>query len=557
MREIPLPENGSAGTPALPEKNGPFRLLVALLILAALGGGAWFFWMRPSALEKGRRALDRGDADAAVQILSKRLDKGAPPAEELDLRRELARAYLTKGSFDDAEQALRAVLDKNPDDAYADLALGFLFFSRGQDAFAADLFRKAKALAPGDLRASRGLAALFNLRGENDKAREEALDLLNKAPTDPLARFELGRAELGRGLFADAAQAFESVLQANAGDAAARESLVRARLEAGDLKGSEEALAPLLQKSPDDPAALSLQADYFMARARPADAEALYQKIFERDGRRLFAGVAWARSLARRRETDRAESLLMDIAQRLPKQEDVPPPPYSSFYEPWDTLELRRSIRQLRVDFNLAMAEVYRARYLAPDAERQVRLALQMDPRDVEALRTLTDLKRASGDVPEWLKAASDAAQAFPEHPAVLLDKALALLAAKRPQEALTFAQGAAAACPALARAQGILAEVRLALHEKEPASQSVAKALDLNPGDPEALFADGLLKARSEDWKGAEAAFALAVDADGASARAHWERARALDRLGKKRQAQSEKEAALALEPRVYAGKK
>jgi tetratricopeptide (TPR) repeat protein len=537
--------------------GGAAKAVAVILALALLTFGGWYRWVRPSALEKGRRALDRGDADGAVEILVKKLEGAHRFEEETDLRKELSRAYLMKGAFENAERELRSILEKDPDDAYANLTLGFLFFSRGQDAFAAEFLRKAKALAPADLRASHALASLFNSRGDHDLARDEALDILNKAPTDAAARMELGRAEMGRGLFSDAAQAFETVLQANPTDGGARQMLAQARLSEGDLQGAEEALAAILKQSPEDASALSLQAEYFLARSRPEDAESLYQRIYEKDGRRLFAGVALARSLARRRDTDKAEAMLLDISQHLPRLEDVPPPPYSTFYEPWDTMEMRRSIRRLRVAFNLAMEEFYRAKYLMPDAERQVRLALQMESRNVEALRTLTDLKRVSGDAKEWLRAADDAAKLFPAHPAVLLDKAQALLAAKKPQEALTFAQGAAMTCPSLARAQAVLAESQLALGEREPARKTVEKALELNPSEADAFLVLGLIKAKIGDWKGADEAFARAAEMDGASARARWERALVLEKLGRKRDAAALKEEALALEPHVYAGRK
>jgi Flp pilus assembly protein TadD len=542
--------------PASAPAAGARRWLAAAGAAAALGLAAWFFGTRPSPLEKARRALDRATPDAAVQILTKRLAAAPPATEETDLRRELARAYLMKGAGDDAESALRLLLDKNPSDGEAQLSLGFLFFSRGQDAAAVDALQKAKTLLPQDLRASRGLLALFNFRGDFDKARAEALELLNHAPTDAAARRGLGEAELGRGLFGDAAQAFDAALQAVPEDADARRGLTAALLGAGDLAAAEQALTPLLKESPDDAAALALQADYFLARSRPSDAESLYQRIFEKDPRRALAGAAWARCLARRGDTDRAEELLLDIAQRLPRPEDVPPVPYADFYAPWNALAARRSVRETRVAFNRAMAAVYRARYLAPDAERQARLALQMAPSDVGALRLLTDIQRASGDGAAWRQAAADAADKLPLHPQVILDKAESLLAGKKSQDALTLAQAAAAACPGLSRAHAVLAETRLSLGDKEAAARAVEKGLSLNDRDPAVRLADGLLKAARNEWTAAERAFAEAADLDPALARAHWERGRALQKLGRSREARDSRDRALALEPRAYAGR-
>ena len=541
----------------LPKKH---RAWVWGLVAAAalLGcGAAWWMWFRPSPLERARKDLDRADPAAAVEVLLKRLDKGPrDAAEALDLKRELARAYLMKGAYDNAEAALRALLQASPDDFYGNLALGFLFFSKGQDAFAAESFQKAKSLEPGDLRASHALVALYNFRGEHDKARAEALDLLNRAPTDAQARMGLGRADLGRGLFADAAASFETAMAASAANEAASQLLIQALLGAGEYRRAEEALAPLLKQAPEDPSALFLQADYFLARSMGDQAEAIYRRIYEKDARRLFAGVALAKLLARRRETEAAQTLLMDIAQRLPKPDDIPPPSTSGFYEPWETLETRDAVRRLRVDFHRAMAEVYVARYLLPDAEREIQLALQILPRNLPARRAWTEMKRLGGDVSERVAAARSSAEVFPEHPEVLMDLAQALAAAGRPPEALTYAQAAAAACPALSRAQAVLAETRLAAGNKADAARAASKAEELNDRDPEAYLADGLVKAARGDWREAEVSFGKAVELDPFLAWAHWERARTLDKLNKKRPARAHRDKALELEPRVFAGK-
>ena len=530
-------------------------LFPAVLLLAVLGGGAWWMLGRPTPLEKARKAMDQGDPAAAVEILLKRLDKGVA-MEEADLRRELARAYLMKGAYDNAETVLRALLEKHPDDFYGNLSLGFLFFSRGQDSFAVDFFRKTKSLEPRDLRASRALVSLFNFRGDFVQARTEALDVLNRAPDDSAGRLGLGRSDLGRGLFADAVPSFEAVLAASPADRETRRLLVEALLEAGEFRRAEESLAPLFQRSPDDPAAMELQARFFQERSFTEQAETIFRTTFEKDPRRLLAGISLAKSLAHRRETDAAQTLLLDIAQRLPKIEDVPPPPYSSFFEPWENLEIRKSVQNLRVHFHLAMAEVHKTRYLLPDAEREVLLALQLFPRSVDALRSLTEIKRAGGDAEERLKTARSAADLFPDHPGILLDLAQALLAVKHPSEALTYAQASAAACPSLSRAHAVLAEIRVALGEKQPAAEAAGKALALNDRDPGAFLADGLAKANRGEWKNAEAAFGRALDLDRNLARAHWERARALKKLKKIQPARFHREKAVELEPRVYAGR-
>lgn len=531
-----------------------WKAALSAVLLAAAGFCLYWFLLRPTPLELARKALDKGDAGEAVEVLLKRLENpGLLAGEELPLRQELARAYLVKGSYDNAEQVFRALDAKFPGDPYAAFGLGFLFSSRGQDAFAVEYLEKAKKLSPEDTRPSRALIGIFNFRGEHDKARKEALELLNLVPTDAAARRQWGEAELGRGLFNDAAGLFEAVLQASPADEATRRLLAWSLLESGAALRAEEVLGEILKSDPEDPQALSLQARFFLLRGHPDQAETLLRRVYEKDPRRLFAGLSLARCLARRGDTEGAQSLLMDISQRLPKTEDLPPPPYASFYEPWENMELRRNIRDLRTDFHLAMAEAYRGRYLLTDAERQVRLALQLSPRDAGALRSLTEVKRLGGIAQDRVEAAQSAAEFLPQHPQVLLDLAEALLAVKRASEALPFAQGAATTCPSLSRAQAVLSQVRLALGNRDAAAEAAAKAIELNDRDPLAWLASGLVKGRRGDWRGADQDLARALELDGFAARLHWERAQTLEHLSKERDARARRERALELEPLVY----
>jgi tetratricopeptide (TPR) repeat protein len=165
-------------------------------------------------------------------------------------------------------------------------------------------------------------------------------------------------------------------------------------------------------------------------------------------------------------------------------------------------------------------------------------------------------MSRASGDLPERIRAAQTAADVFPQHPDALLDLAEALLAARQAGEALTYAQASVAACPALARAQAVLAEARLASGDKTAAAQAAGAAVSLNDRDPAGWLASGLVKAKAGDGRGAAADLGKAISLAPASARAHWELSRVLESLHKTSDARTHRERALELEPRAYAGR-
>jgi len=66
-----------------------------------------------------------------------------------------------KGDYDNAESSLRTFWRNFRTTIMGTFRWGFSFLP-GQDSFSVDSFRKAKALNPSDLRASKALVALFN-----------------------------------------------------------------------------------------------------------------------------------------------------------------------------------------------------------------------------------------------------------------------------------------------------------------------------------------------------------------------------------------------------------
>src|SRR4029453_14221260 len=98
--------------------------------------------------------LGQGKVNEAQAVLQAVPAGSAPPG----LGRATASALFKLGKVPEAEQAFRAVLAKNPQDALSLAGLGSIELTRNQPAEALKLYEQAKAIQPGDPRVRQGMA---------------------------------------------------------------------------------------------------------------------------------------------------------------------------------------------------------------------------------------------------------------------------------------------------------------------------------------------------------------------------------------------------------------
>lgn len=523
-------------------------LAVLLLLLAA--GGAW--WVkRPSLHQQGLRQMERGDLDGALATFQRALEKTtwAPEAEE-EMRNEMARAYLMKGALDNAEDVLKSTLDKFPESAYAHLARGFIFLSKGFDAYAVESFAQAARGDPKDARPRLGLGGLYAFRGEFDRARQEYEAALAGAPGDRGALLGLAHVHALCGRYPESIAAYESALQSMPQDARARLALARALLLSGDAASAEAAARNALERDPASVPGRVLLGDILRETGRGEEAGAAYAALVAEDERNLLPLLRLALWRARRGELDQARSLLDKAAQVLPKPE-TGVPSFASLAEVEDALERRSYLRQAALEHALAWHRFYAMQGLVADAEREVQRALQIHSKDMASLRAMTEIARLRGDAEGRLAWAGRALEAAPDHCLALLDRAEARLSAGMAKDAVADARHAEDACPALPRAPAVLAHAYLAAGKGAEAAAAAASAAQR--GDtPDSYIALGAVALAAKRWDEAEKEFRRALDMDPYLARAHYELGRALA-AAKKPSSQASFREAARLEPAVY----
>ncbi|MBI4396544.1 MAG: tetratricopeptide repeat protein [Elusimicrobia bacterium] len=529
-------------------------LLSLIFVSLAAAGPVYWIWCRPSPLEKAAKLTDRGDTSGAIAVLAAALEaKGWKADDEEAMRVELARSYLMNGALENAEGQFRTVLEKFPENAYAHLGMGYLYLVKGFDSFAVESYQKARELNPEDWRASLGLAGLYVFRGEFEKAEKEYRHVLEIVPSETIARKGLARAYALSGAFSRAASEYEQVLSRLSQDLDVRLTYARTLFLSGQLVRAEQETLRILEQSSDHKAAQMLLADILSNTNRRQEAQRLYESIFNGDRQHILAGLNIALLRARRGQMEDAKALLSSLEQALPKDEPLTQTSFPGFFEIQDILNTKDFIRHLFMEYHTARARLYVMQALYTDAEREVRYNLQRQPNDIPSLRLTAELYRLKQQPDERLEWIQRALQAYPRHPYLLLDRAESLISAGRLTEAFADVQNVRAECPTLSRAAALLSEVYLGIGKTHEASEAAKEAIQLNPHDPGAYLAKGLVDMATYHYDQARKEFCRALEIDTSFARAYYELSRLHYIFKDLKAAQAAFRSAHEFEPIVY----
>lgn len=188
-----------------------------------------------------RTALERGEAEAAVDLVRRALDAERRNADYLNL---LGVAYSELGRYDDALAALRRSVRERPASAEAHFNIGKVLEKRRELKAARDAFARAAAIDPRYPGARYMHARALMQLGEVDAAVRELDAALADAPADPWLIDQYGKAVAGARGHGAAIEFLAAAAARLPGSAMVRRSHAVALLAAGRFReGWEEYLA--------------------------------------------------------------------------------------------------------------------------------------------------------------------------------------------------------------------------------------------------------------------------------------------------------------------------
>ena len=171
-----------------------------------------------------------------------------PPAAAQWLAR--ARAEWQQRQFDAAERSIRQALALAPDDADALRMLGVMAQHRGDQATAADCFRRVLPVWPEDAELRVGLGIALHERGEIDEAMAQLQRACELAPASASAWFNFGEACWRQARTEDAIAALQRALELAPAHLPARLSLAKAQASLGRIDDAVAGFRAVLRVDP-------------------------------------------------------------------------------------------------------------------------------------------------------------------------------------------------------------------------------------------------------------------------------------------------------------------
>jgi tetratricopeptide (TPR) repeat protein len=186
-----------------------------------------------------------GDADSAVREYKEGIVKD--PKQKATYQKRVIEVYMRQGKRTEAAEVNQAILKENPNDTDA-----------------------------------KGLEATLLLdKGDILKAMTELQAVVNSAPDNPIAHFQLGRAHAARGESAQARQQFEKALELQPNNVQARLALAQLEVTQGEYDAALKAAQQAMVVDRNNVTARLIQSAALMGEKKFGDSRALLDNMLK------------------------------------------------------------------------------------------------------------------------------------------------------------------------------------------------------------------------------------------------------------------------------------
>lgn len=531
--------------------NKTFGLII--VVFAAMG--VWW-WSRSSPWDKAQRAIDRGEPGEAVEILVDALEsKSWPPQKEEAMRELLAKGYWNKGVMDSAEGAYRELRDKFPKNFQAAMGLGALNIIRDRGSFGVEYLEDAKRLDPKDVRPYLLLGNYFADIRDYPQAQLNLANGLVRFPNDDRLAMLAGDLLFNQGRYQEALAKYQPLFSSTPADRNLRIKIAKAFLFSGDLEKASEIFSSLRPSSGTDEIIESYLAQILFLQGRRRESSAVFERLYREDNQRVGSGLAWALSLAKENQLEEAEKIMGTIGEKLlPLGGGVAMPVVGVSFNDLERIQsLRMAAKNQNILYLQTKAVISEISGRYAEAEQFLNRAFNIDSGDFYVMAELSELARLKNETGERIRWANRAVEKYKEHPAALLMRAKIYLDIRRTPDAILDAKQVSDSYPRLSYAQALLSKAWMIQKNLTAALSAAEKAVQLNPGEPEALLALAMSKAALGRDDEANSAFRKALDTNPRFAEARFEWGRWLKSKGRQKEAAIQFSEAAILEPNVF----
>lgn len=347
---------------------------------------------------------------------------------------EQAHRYYEAGELEKAEIEYKNVLQKDPANPDAISQLGILYHDQGRDGRAAAFLLKARELQPENLAVRLKLGLAHLAAGGRKDARDEAVFVLERRPTDEQAPLLLVEASATPKELEDARQRLLALPSPAASGVPAVVAAGNIALRLNRLDEAEAAFKKALAIDPKSAAAHGSLGLLHWSRKNVAATDAAFKQSADLSPPRSPKRLHYAQFKIQVGEVDAARQLLDELTRQTPD------------YIPAWILRAEVAINEKKLD----------------ESDAFIAKALAREPMHPEALLLNARIRLAKGESAKAVDELERLLTTFPSSPQVAYQLGLAHVANGDTTKALARLTQAVAAAPNLTQAVVTLAELHL-----------------------------------------------------------------------------------------------
>ncbi len=401
----------------------------------------------------------------------------------------LAEAYRSSGLHSKAAELYKKALSLAPGQAGIGLRLAVSKFETGnRQAALADLEALYQQV-PDLQEAGMQLTRMYVKLGRLDDALKTIASLAEKKPDDPAVITLYAVTSVAVGDVANAEKLFNRAISLDETFMLPRAGLAKLALNEGDVEKAVAGLQSIIELAPDNVGALADLANIYVKQRKLDEAGELIQRILEQQPRHVKAHLLRLRILFYEGNKDKLEAGLHEVKKAFPDDEHVLLELASIYVVLGENDTARLLLRHLVTNIGYKADVLHRAAVqqmsmnLDDDALWALTKALQADPAHLSSLATSVSLFLKIGNQ----KQADEALQRLrKEHPDALLTAIVSgdyYMANNQPELAVGYFQTVYSRDPSTTSVQTLFRS-KLAAGQVEEAIQLMKKWLAKNPAD-------------------------------------------------------------------------
>lgn len=545
---------------ALPEDVESLNLLASAYLAQGRSGEGVELLARVAELEPdsaqaqarlGAGYIAAGNEEQGVAKL-RDIVSDSPEFEQADIL--IVLNFLRQGKLAEAVSSAQDYRARNPESATSYNLLGRAHQANRELEKAADAFRKADELVPGDPGANHGMADFALSNKSFDEARQHYEKVLKHNDGHLQTHLRIAGSYAQQG---DEAKMFDSLERAiRANPRAMEPRLVKARyyIARGELENAAPLLDALSAEQKQHPDTLVTTAGFELAasrynqalltldelvKQRPNVSQYHYlkskayaglgnidqftvelRKAVELDPDHFYAKIALARLSHVTNKPEEFESLLGELKAVAPDNPDVKKLEVFSAQRQGDNTKAERLLRELYEQAPTTTNMIALAAHRETTGGRVRAIALlehwlDEHPSDVKAREHLANLHGSNGDVEEVIEQYEEIID-LDEVNVIALNNLAWYLLEKKPEKSLDYAQRAFAQASESVSVMDTLALALLANERLVEARRTLNRAMDVAPDNPDLIVHDAQISLAEGDQAAAVRSLKTALAVEG-----------------------------------------